>query len=1080
MKFMLSALMITFSVIGALAGNEWQAGEDISSQIAWGDYSGKTNSSKYWRGTSASYSNGEWEIFQGADVDRYQIVYLPAGIYKFKCQGFYRDGINEDAAKKFFAGTSSTNAVLYVENGKAGSTSSSFVASRTWSTPLCSQWSTKNTVHLFEATDWRNDAQYEAGNATYWAPNCMESAEVYFAKGMYDSNEVRFVVDVDGYVRLGIRKPGNHIASDWLIFSNFRIIYEDAADESEVLGIFKQMYDEKMHDCRELHAAITASGYKALAELFDDSMDFIDSRSSGFVKSSEYDDAIKSLQAIYDVYNKSYSDTRKLSVLIKNCENLADAGSFSGIESFKKAVSDAKNVFNSSASELSSCADLTNAFNDLIVARVRYFMTQKPQEGGMYDFTRLINFPFFCNNEYTPTWDSEKGYFVYNDAIENTWATIQEQSWKEVLESHPAWVQIASDVTWTTNAEATDEWIYKPNNTSGWMGDIEVVNAQHGYTSVGAWSSDPIEGYQEMRQVVRGLPNGYYSVGALYINAGNEPDEGQYIYINPGSAPDDKTMEKAQFTHAAEHWWSGDKSIWRTQGWQNLRTEMVYVNNGCVTIGSRSTWFYGVTGFQLYYYGDKPDFNELVKPLLADAQENIENNLTWKGDIAAANAIINNVPAVINNKKEYQEAYNSIQEANQYVIKATSVIEEFKNTTLVNFAKLPIMYESDADEYQVAVTAFNRIQSLGEAASNTYSAALTAADDYNAYASYLSYVKGVKEYTNENSELSGVLSSQLSVLKTRYVDAATLERYTQELAVPYNKSIIASLRVDEATVNNPVELTSLIVNPNYDQGNKGWKGDMTVDSLGTVERWNCNFDINQTVYNLPAGIYRIQVQAFYRENLTSKEAYENWWHRTEAYMDSDLWEYPNAKLYANGEETAVTSIASVTCSDQSHTQYVDRWQEAEEADASGDIVMEPVWVYQADARFGTENDYPWDEKIDDLGNVYYYPNSLRGASCRFAKSPDKYINTVEVKIAEDESITFGVKKDVTIEADWVAMDNWRLFYLGPETPVSVSDANSRRAFETKVYSLDGVQRTSLRKGVNIVRKADGSFVKIVK
>lgn len=94
-----------------------------------------------------------------------------------------------------------------------------------------------------------------------------------------------------------------------------------------------------------------------------------------------------------------------------------------------------------------------------------------------------------------------------------------------------------------------------------------------------------------------------------------------------------------------------------------------------------------------------------------------------------------------------------------------------------------------------------------------------------------------------------------------------------------------------------VDLTSLIVNPSFEQGNtNGWTNDGTItasaqnnNSFGNkqgtyyAERWHAagTIDINQTVAALPAGIYKI-----------------------EAYMYSDV---SDAKLYANTTEVSVST-----------------------------------------------------------------------------------------------------------------------------------------------------------------------------
>ena len=80
--------------------SEWSVGEDVSQYLEWGDYDGSSNEGGYWQGSGATFDFNEWEIFQGSDVDRYQLVYLPAGVYEFRCQGFYRDGGNGEQNDK--------------------------------------------------------------------------------------------------------------------------------------------------------------------------------------------------------------------------------------------------------------------------------------------------------------------------------------------------------------------------------------------------------------------------------------------------------------------------------------------------------------------------------------------------------------------------------------------------------------------------------------------------------------------------------------------------------------------------------------------------------------------------------------------------------------------------------------------------------------------------------------------------------------------------------------------------------------------------------------------------------------------
>ena len=65
---------------------------------------------------------------------------------------------------------------------------------------------------------------------------------------------------------------------------------------------------------------------------------------------------------------------------------------------------------------------------------------------------------------------------------------------------------------------------------------------------------------------------------------------------------------------------------------------------------------------------------------------------------------------------------------------------------------------------------------------------------------------------------------------------------------------------------NPTNLTSKIVNPNYDNNNNtGWNGTTPgFQKYTNAEHYNKTFDTWQMVENLPNGVYKLTVQGFYR------------------------------------------------------------------------------------------------------------------------------------------------------------------------------------------------------------------------
>jgi hypothetical protein len=542
----------------------------------------------------------------------------------------------------------------------------------------------------------------------------------------------------------------------------------------------------------------------------------------------------------------------------------------------------------------------------------------------------------------------------------------------------------------------------------------------------------------------------------------------QYVYIGAGDA-----KEIANLTMKGNPWWGGDKYAWRAGVWQKLTTNMVYVSDGKVTIGSSSDAFYAATGFQLYYYGENPDFTALLGPSLEAAKANIEN-LPWAGDKAAANAILASIPTVIDSQEAYQAALKALADINTYIQTATDAINNWKS--IENFGTLLEAQPEGSPESELVMTAYVYTLGLGEGENDTYLDAIASGNDYNAYVSYLDYRSGMGELIN-NAEVAAVIATQNAHLIANYANAATLAEFKAALAAPYNKALLASLGMDGASETNPVDITSLIINPKFDEGAKGWDGEMTVDSLGTVERWNCDFNISQTIYALPAGCYKIQAQALYRDAGDAEAAYNNWFYT--AGEEMEFWETGYAKMFANGRVETVTSIASETFTDQSHTAYVSGWQIAEEGDENGNDVWEPVWVYQEDLADDAKNAYPFDTKVDDLGEISYYPASLRGVARRFEKSPEAYINTVEVMVEEGGSLTFGLRNDGFIANHWIAFDNFKLFYLGANPSTGIDSVTNAATGKTEYYTISGVRVNGAQKGINIVKMSDGKVKKVL-
>ena len=185
-------------------------------------------------------------------------------------------------------------------------------------------------------------------------------------------------------------------------------------------------------------------------------------------------------------------------------------------------------------------------------------------------------------------------------------------------------------------------------------------------------------------------------------------------------------------------------------------------------------------------------------------------------------------------------------------------------------------------------------------------------------------------------------------------------------------------KLEEASESNGVDASFFIKNPNFDRAARGyWEGSFTAggndgSNAATynycAERWNTNFDVHQTITDLPAGKYILSCQGFYRAGGTGDVV---------ANQDKR-----NAVIYANGTTTPVMSIL----------------------DDAGKV--------------GSVN-------IDGYGVI---PNWMNEAATAFNEG--LYSNNHVETVVKDGTLTIGIKKDVTISNDWCIFDSFRLTYYG--------------------------------------------------
>ena len=213
---------------------------------------------------------------------------------------------------------------------------------------------------------------------------------------------------------------------------------------------------------------------------------------------------------------------------------------------------------------------------------------------------------------------------------------------------------------------------------------------------------------------------------------------------------------------------------------------------------------------------------------------------------------------------------------------------------------------------------------------------------------------------------------------------------------------ICNLIKTGTTPTGRFDITSLIENPNLSGNADGWTSTnpLTWDAATGVseEFFRGSDDINQILPNMPAGSYTLKVQAFYRMAgvSTSNKAYEEGQDKVAA------------ELYLNNASTKIKSIND-------------------------------------DARFRSAR--PW----SDIGGAYdkAIPNTLSGAHDAFEAG--LYWNILRTETTSDDDIQIGLRFSNGEVANWLAFDNFRLYYGAPTQEVSLSK-DSQFSIDEDIYA----------------------------
>ena len=411
--------------------------------------------------------------------------------------------------------------------------------------------------------------------------------------------------------------------------------------------------------------------------------------------------------------------------------------------------------------------------------------------------------------------------------------------------------------------------------------------------------------------------------------------------------------------------------------------------------------------FRLKYIGSKGDaLNAVTTPLIAKATGLLDSkmNAEVRSNLEAAKTALET-------------------EATVPGIHTLSAAIEAANTSIEAYKTLQAAIENAQTRYDE-----NEVSSTtSDAAKGIYNAAKTTAEDV--------YNNG----TAADAEVPAAIKA-LNVGVTKYVI----------------HDVIA-----DASEAKPAEITKVIVNSDFATMNStGWEvkdGSMGFQADNNIEAgefYNCTFNLQQSLVGLPAGMYRLTTQAFYRNG-----------NKPSAKVDgSDQLKYDvneNAYLYFSDKEIPTEEGKKVA------TELPENKQAIKTITALK--VAEDDWNSVG---------------LSDNGNLaktddgMYIPDRMITAQAYFKSDRGSAYDSDPLNFTYDGQGDFriGLIKNVTESADWTIVKNFKLYYLGVDpTGISeiVTDAN---AVATKIYNASGMQISKLQKGINIIETVmkDGS------
>ena len=376
---------------------------------------------------------------------------------------------------------------------------------------------------------------------------------------------------------------------------------------------------------------------------------------------------------------------------------------------------------------------------------------------------------------------------------------------------------------------------------------------------------------------------------------------------------------------------------------------------------------------------------------------------------------------------EFEKAVAALNAAGAMGSDVKTKVNELKSTAeAVDKTDGKAMFEVLADIYAI---------------NNTVETSVALFAELNSALESLAQATPASDAVDATKSEAETLYNTITADKANYTDAQATE------AIEAIEAMITKLAipdVTEASDDNGIPMTAVIKTPSFtnesgDASSDGWT---IVDNVAAtlnysgIEFYDKDFDMYQDISGLPAGTYRLSVQAFSRDGNTTADA--------EAYKAGTE---GLGKLYAKaGDVYYATSMQHCASIENNFTE---------------------------DPAFGTQTTWTTTPAAEgEEGVTYYCPNNMQSVQGYF--EADKYINELYFKLGEGETMRVGVSCTGHISGQWIMMDNFTLTYYGTNSAKETATDIENNVAAAKVVKVEMIDATGLPvrgkvQGVTLIR-----------